>query len=102
MRMTEVGNKLYEVESESTADITYIVNTGAEVPTCTCTAFAIKRNKEKKLYGNPVGGWCKHLEAVIAEFGKKSRKAQEAEELEVEMAMSKIKLTHLLGELGGE
>ena len=89
--MREIGNGIYEVESDSDADRIYTVNVGATVPTCTCTAFAINRNRQKRDTGSVVGATCKHIKSV-----QQSYNAQQQQEIaDTEAQLAAIRLRHL-------
>lgn len=71
---------IFRVESGSNADTTYIVDMTGPVTTCTCTRYAITRNRAG---GSGCQGECKHLNAVEDYIGsghraEKVRKEQEA------------------------
>lgn len=75
--MIQIGDTAWEVQSDST-DKTYTVNlTSSEGwPTCTCTAFAINRNRAVGKGLTPKN--CKHITSVIALGG--SQKFAEVKE----------------------
>jgi hypothetical protein len=60
--MKQLGEGVFEVPSDSDYSRTYVVNLTGEYAQCTCTAWAIKRNKNKSR-GLPPGD-CKHVTAV--------------------------------------
>lgn len=60
--MKQLGEGLFEVPSDSDYSRTYVVNLTGDYGQCTCTAWAIKRNKNKSR-GLPPGD-CKHITAV--------------------------------------
>jgi hypothetical protein len=59
--------EIYEMESDGTYGKSYTVTFAkGEPPTCTCTAYAIGRNRAKsnkpvKTHG-PQNAWCKHID----------------------------------------
>lgn len=78
--MIQIGDTAWEVQSDST-DKTYTVNlTSSEGwPTCTCTAFAINRNRAVGRGQTPKN--CKHITSVIALGG--SQKMAEVKEQKI-------------------
>ncbi len=66
--MKQLGNGLWEVESDSSPDRIYVVQVIEDIPlNCTCPAFAIKRNKAVKDQSIFIS--CKHIESVIRQHG---------------------------------
>lgn len=59
--MKQLAPTVFQVGSE-TSDRTYIVDMSGDHPTCTCTAWAIARNRAHSA-GKPPPG-CKHVRQV--------------------------------------
>jgi hypothetical protein len=60
--MKEMAPGVYEVSSDSDASRTYVVNLTGQHPQCTCTHYAIQRNRQAGKGLPPLP--CKHIRSV--------------------------------------
>lgn len=69
MQLTRLGTGVYQVASE-TSDRTYVVDLNNDPPTCSCTHWAIGRNRAVGA-GKTIPG-CKHTREVVANASEKT------------------------------
>lgn len=93
------AENIYRVPSDSDAEKFYIVDLTSKIKTCTCTAYAIQRNRAG---GAGCQGKCKHLgyvEEFLAEEKRdvklqaKKQQAEDEAEFERLQIVEKIKAT---------
>lgn len=104
--MKQLGDGLFEVPSDSDASRTYIVNLTGDHPQCTCTAWAVGRNRAKAKGVLPAP--CKHVRFVWAadkntwrESKKREAEAKATAEAQ-QRETAKAELLKMRAELAGE
>jgi len=83
MNMKEMAPGVYEVASDSDARRTYVVNLTGPYGQCTCTHWAIQRNRAASKGQDPPA--CKHVRAAQTNGNSAAWRAKQAE-LEAERA----------------